>query len=113
MILPILLAVHRDKVAFLELDRNQNVCRFRRASERERQPLQRAREQAPDLSVACWRDMMGTMPDETFDVLDRYLQAGDRAGGLEYLIEHFRQTTNLHLFFEAELMKKRLELGLP
>jgi hypothetical protein len=57
--------------------------------------------------------MMGTMPEETFDVLDRYLQAGDRSGGLDYLIEHFRQTRNLHLFFEAKLMKKRLELGLP
>jgi len=27
LVLPILLAVHRDKIAFLELDRNQNVCR--------------------------------------------------------------------------------------
>jgi hypothetical protein len=60
-----------------------------------------------------WNDMMGTMPEATFDVLDQYLQAGDRAGGLDYLIEHFRESRNLHLFFEAKLMKKRLELGLP
>jgi hypothetical protein len=57
--------------------------------------------------------MMGTMLDETFEILDRHLQSGDRAGGIDFLIEHFRTSRNLGLFFEAKLMKKRLELGLP
>lgn len=57
--------------------------------------------------------MMGPMPEDTFQALDRYLESGDRAGGIRYLIDHFRDIKNLHLFFEAKLMKARLDLGLP
>jgi hypothetical protein len=57
--------------------------------------------------------MMGTMLEGMFEVLDRHLSSGDRSGGLDFLIEHFRETRNLGLFFEAMLMKRRLELGLP
>ena len=49
---------------------------------------------------------MGTMPDETFDVLDRYLQAGDRAGGLEYLIEHFRADDEPTSILRSEIDEK-------
>ena len=41
------------------------------------------------------------------------MESGDLAGGLDFLIEHFRENRNFHLFFEAQLMKKRLELGVP
>ncbi len=57
--------------------------------------------------------MIGDMPESPFEVLDRFLDSGDRAGGLDFLIEHFRATANFRLLFEAKLMKKRLELGLP
>lgn len=53
------------------------------------------------------------MTEDTFDVLDRFLQSGDTAGGLDFLIEHFRANKDLRLFFEGKLMRKRLELGLP
>ncbi|MBC8164354.1 MAG: hypothetical protein H7Y20_00620 [Bryobacteraceae bacterium] len=53
------------------------------------------------------------MPDESFQVVDQYLESGDRAGSLDYLIGEFRAAKKLGLFFEAKLMKKRLELGLP
>lgn len=57
--------------------------------------------------------MIGTMADETFQALDRYLETGDRAGSLDYLTEQFRAAGEFRPFFEAKLMKKRLELGLP
>jgi hypothetical protein len=57
--------------------------------------------------------MIGTMLEDSFQNLDRFLNSGDRAGGLDFLIEHFRSSKDVRSFFEAKLMKKRLELGLP
>ena len=57
--------------------------------------------------------MIGTMLEESFQNLDRFLASGDRAGGLDFLIEHFRANNDVRSFFEARLMKTRLELGLP
>ena len=57
--------------------------------------------------------MIGTMLEESFENLDRFLGSEDRAGALDFLIEHFRTTKDIRSFFEARLMKKRLELGLP
>jgi len=57
--------------------------------------------------------MIGTMVEETFEALDQVLSADGRAKGLDFLIDHFRAAKNVPLFFEAKLMKKRLELGLP
>jgi hypothetical protein len=57
--------------------------------------------------------MIGSMLEQTFEALDRFADTGDRAGALDLLIEHFRANKEFHLFFEAKLMKKRLEMGLP
>jgi hypothetical protein len=53
------------------------------------------------------------MEDEHVEALDRMLQSGDPANGLEFLISHYRAAGDLTQLFEARLMKKRLELGLP
>jgi hypothetical protein len=53
------------------------------------------------------------MEDEPVRALDRILDSGDAAGALEFVISHARSTRNPSLLFEARLMKKRLELGLP
>lgn len=53
------------------------------------------------------------MPEETFEVLDRLLHSGEQAEALDFLIAHFRESKDFHLFFEAKLMKERLQLGLP
>jgi hypothetical protein len=45
--------------------------------------------------------------------LDQILLAGKAAEGLEFLIERFRAEREWPLVFEARLMNKRLELGLP
>jgi hypothetical protein len=47
------------------------------------------------------------------DALDRILKTEDPAASLNFLIEEFRSSKNCPLFFEARLMKMRLELGLP
>ncbi|HYI97751.1 MAG TPA: hypothetical protein VEX68_29695 [Bryobacteraceae bacterium] len=57
--------------------------------------------------------MIGTMLEDSFENLDRFLGSDDRVGALEFLIEHFRAKKDIRSFFEARLMKKRLELGLP
>lgn len=55
------------------------------------------------------------MPEEEniAAAVDRILESGDHAASLDYLIEQFRRSRKLGLLFEARLMKKRLELGLP
>lgn len=53
------------------------------------------------------------MPDDILPELDRILESGDHAGSLDFLIEQFRRNRKFSLVFEARLMKKRLELGLP
>jgi hypothetical protein len=50
---------------------------------------------------------------ETLSQLDEILREGKAAAGLEFLIERFREQKEWPMVFEARLMKKRLELGLP
>src|SRR5258708_12471899 len=53
------------------------------------------------------------MPDALFSGVDQLLARGATASTLDFLIENFRSTGRYPLLFEARLMKKRLELGLP
>jgi hypothetical protein len=53
------------------------------------------------------------MAEEVFRTLDDYVDTGDTAGALEFLIDRFRAAGDVRQFFEAKLMKKRFELGLP
>ena len=53
------------------------------------------------------------MLESAFDALGPMLESGDPASSLDYLIRQFRESKDYHLAFEARLMKKRLELGLP
>lgn len=53
------------------------------------------------------------MPEDIFEEIDRSLRLGNRGAALDFLIEHFRAEKDVRGFFDAKLMKKRLELGLP
>jgi len=53
------------------------------------------------------------MLEPAFKALGPMLTSGDPASSLYYLIGQFRKSKEYHLLFEAKLMKKRLELGLP
>lgn len=53
------------------------------------------------------------MLDDSFEKLEPILKSEDPASSLDYLIGQFRDAKEFHLLFEARLMKKRLELGLP
>ncbi len=53
------------------------------------------------------------MLDPTFEALVPMLESADPVSSLDYLIRQFREAGDHHLVFEAKLMKKRLELGLP
>jgi hypothetical protein len=53
------------------------------------------------------------MSEDIFEELDRRMDSGNTAAGLDFLIERFRAMNETRLFFEAKLMKTRLELGLP
>lgn len=53
------------------------------------------------------------MLESAFEALGPMLESGDPASSLDYLIRQFRESKDYHLLFEARLMKKRLELGLP
>jgi hypothetical protein len=53
------------------------------------------------------------MIEPAFEALEPMLESEDPASSLDYLIAQFRDSKDYHLMFEARLMKKRLELGLP
>lgn len=53
------------------------------------------------------------MLESAFEALGPILKSEDPASSLDYLIRQFRESKDYHLLFEAKLMKKRLELGLP
>jgi hypothetical protein len=57
--------------------------------------------------------MIAGMASEVFTGVDALLKSGGDAGALEYLADEFARTGEYHLLFEARLMKKRMELGLP
>ncbi len=50
---------------------------------------------------------------EVFEQVQNALQSGDADAGFDLLIERFRKEKTYPLIFEARLMKKRNELGLP
>ncbi len=51
--------------------------------------------------------------EERFGVVDRMFESGEPARSLDFLIEDFRAAKDYPALFEARLMKRRLELGLP
>jgi hypothetical protein len=53
------------------------------------------------------------MLEPAFEALGPMLESGDPASSLDYLIRRFRESKEYQLMFDAKLMKKRLELGLP
>jgi hypothetical protein len=57
--------------------------------------------------------MIADMVSDTFAGLDAVLGSGEDSGALDYLMAEFRKEKEYHLVFEARLMKKRMELGLP
>jgi len=50
---------------------------------------------------------------DTFDLLDQAVRDRGPAAGFQWLIDRFREQKNYPLLFEARLMKKRHDLGLP
>jgi hypothetical protein len=53
------------------------------------------------------------MPEDVFESLDKLLQSGNAPGAFDFLIDHYRDARDYRSLFEARLMSKRLELGLP
>lgn len=53
------------------------------------------------------------MPPETFDRMAQALREGGPEAGFEFLAGQLREEKNYPLLFEARLMQKRHELGLP
>jgi len=53
------------------------------------------------------------MLESAFEALGPLLESEERAASLDYLIRQFRESKDYQLLFDAKLMKKRLELGLP
>jgi len=53
------------------------------------------------------------MSDRAFELLELALQSGGPEAGFDLLARKFREEKNYPLLFEARLMKKRHELGLP
>ncbi|MES1260366.1 MAG: hypothetical protein ABUS49_01425 [Acidobacteriota bacterium] len=53
------------------------------------------------------------MPEDLFPQLDPLLESPDPAAGLDFLIARYLTAKEYGLLFEARLMKKRHELGLP
>lgn len=53
------------------------------------------------------------VPTDLFPELDELLAARGGAAGLEFLIDQFKTSGEYGLLFEASLMKRRFELGLP
>jgi hypothetical protein len=51
--------------------------------------------------------------EDLFPQLDPLLSSADPAAGLDFLAEQFRAAKEYGMLFEARLMKKRQELGLP
>ena len=56
---------------------------------------------------------VSTDSSDLFPALDELLASNDAAASLDFLIESFRASGDYGLLFEARLMKKRHELGLP
>ncbi|HLK62928.1 MAG TPA: hypothetical protein VKU19_05790 [Bryobacteraceae bacterium] len=53
------------------------------------------------------------MADDPFEEVDKLLQLGDSAGAFDFLAHRYSETKDYRALFEARLMRKRLDLGLP
>ena len=53
------------------------------------------------------------MPEDVFGTLEQLLESENPSTSLDLLISQFRAAKDYRSLFEARLMKKRLELGLP
>src|ERR1022692_3030789 len=56
---------------------------------------------------------LAIMAEDVFEALEKLLQSGDPASTFDFLIHRYRETRDYRSLFEARLMSKRLELGLP
>jgi hypothetical protein len=56
---------------------------------------------------------LAVMSEDVFEPIEKLLQSGDPAGAFNFLIDRYRETRDYRSLFEARLMSKRLELGLP
>ena len=55
----------------------------------------------------------GGMSNDAFDQLEQALRSGGPEAGFEFLVRKFQEEKNYPRIFEARLMKRRRELGLP
>ena len=53
------------------------------------------------------------MPEDVFGTFDQLLESENPSAGFDLLLARFRAAKDYRSVFEARLMKKRLELGLP
>ena len=53
------------------------------------------------------------MPEDVFAALEQELESGNPFTSFDLLIGQFRAAKDYHSLFEALLMRKRLQLGLP
>ena len=53
------------------------------------------------------------MDEDVFEKLEQHLQSANPASTFEFLIDHYRSAKDYRAVFEARLMCKRSELGLP
>ena len=53
------------------------------------------------------------MSEDVGEALEKLLQSEDPAGTFDFLIDRYRETKDYRALFEARLMSKRLQLGLP
>ena len=56
---------------------------------------------------------MEIMPEDAFGTLERLLESENPSSSFDLLIGQFRAAKDYRSLFEARLMRKRLELGLP
>ena len=56
---------------------------------------------------------MSIMPEDVFGTFDQLLESENPSAGFDLLLARFRAAKDYRSVFEARLMKKRLELGLP
>jgi hypothetical protein len=53
------------------------------------------------------------MPEDAFEAIENLVQSGDPASTFDFLIHCCRESKDYRALFEARLMRKRWELGLP
>ena len=53
------------------------------------------------------------MNHDAFDQVEQALRSGGSEAGFDFLLQSFREQKNYPMLFEAQLMKRRHELGLP